>query len=167
MIKPRTGTCIAALLLFTVAPNGCAKEENQQMGVFVFTDRNDPEIEYTYAISSTGVFAQSCIFPGHTNRRFFLRPALAGKALDELSKWQQRPTQVQPPFVPEAGQLFRISIPSDFSEPVKTDYFEDNNIDLQKWLAGLRSQVVRDEYRINVPPDWVTSDSRIRYWLGM
>jgi len=150
--------------LFCFILSGCTEGESQQIGdveAVVFTDRSDPVLEYTYVIGNKGTFAQVCVFPGYSDRKFFFRPALAGEVLEEMPKWRQQAGEIKPPFVPGGPWFFRITVPRASSQPEKEDYFKDTNADLRKWLAGLRSQVVHDEYRIDAPPDWVTSDGRI------
>jgi hypothetical protein len=134
---------------------------------YIFVDRSDAKLEYAYVIGRNGVFAQVCVFPGHTNRGFFFLERLPGRMAKEVIRWQEQAAEIKPPFLPGGPWFSRTRVPSSSEQPASTEYFANANSVLRNWLIELRTEVTKEEHSVARPPDWVSEDTRIRAWLGM
>jgi hypothetical protein len=163
-----------AILLIIVMSLSCTDKHGANAGndmnketAFIFVDRSHAHFEHAYVVSTMGIFAQVSVFPGHTDRKLFLLPRLPESLATEAKQWEQLPGEIKPPFIPDGPWFSRTAVVGESKEPPTTDYFKDSNEGLHKWLLELREVVVKEEYRVAEPPQWIAENNQITSRLGM
>lgn len=164
---------LAGLLLCVLAP-GCDRGAGTggvagsgATDVFVFVDRSHFELEHDFVLASQGIFAQVSVFPGYGNRQFYFCREVSARVRNEAENWKQHAGEITPPFIPGGPWFSRTDVTSSSRQSATTVYFRNENADLRRWLSDLKGEIVRDENRVEKPPEWVSGDERIKERLGL
>ena len=112
-------------------------------------------------------FAQVTINPEYLERTFFLREEWQTVPSSKLLKWTRVKGRGRPTG-PDGTWIWRSVLEGDVGEWMTPTCFHAYDAEaLVHWLAQVKEEVVRDEYRVKEPPEWVRRDPRLMQLLRM
>jgi len=132
---------------------------------YIFSDRRDPVWEYKYAVRGPEVVVQKAVFPGYKDRTWYRLTVKSDELMDRIKEWAVRPGNTKPPFEPGGVHCCRFSLVP--GEPDRREaWFENGTPEFGDWVSRLRQTFVKDEYRVNELPAWVSGDARVKPYFG-
>lgn len=157
------GVGLACLLLVVwfLRTETCAPD-----AVHFFNDRSHSELEHAFAVRDRESFAQVAVFPGYTKRRWYHCQHLPDDLFEQVKTWAVRRGDISPPFLPGGPLYARFTFHPEEKRRGEA-WFSNDNQEVQEWFWALQGTLIREEYRVNTLPDWVTGDERIKRHFGL
>jgi hypothetical protein len=164
---------VLAVLAFRWAslPRDAAVYTFSDQATYVFHDRSQRRLAYVYVLRDRQIVAQAGDYLGFgewQNRRWFHCPRVPDDVLAQARTWVAWRGDSPGPYGPDAGPPFcRYIVRPGAREQYERADFTAASPAARDWSAALREAVVRDEYRVERPPEWVQRDRELKAHFGI
>ncbi len=128
---------------------------------YIYVDRSDAEYEYTVVWSGGKMFMQEVIFPGYTDRKWWVLSGVPD--LDKLllvNRWDSLSSAASP------GPLYSRYVLSASPKPESPEWLRESPR-LEKWLLQVRARLFRHGTPTDQLPDWIAGNDELKRILAL
>lgn len=166
----RINLSLVCIVMLAICFAGCDRSDTESNGspsigsIYLFRDGSDPKYEYILVWGHGSTFLQKAVFPGHTDRQWYLLDEISPQDRANMArKWQIQTGNRMFPGTWFARAIFHLPMES---KPVFA-FHRDSDVRLGKWLETSWRSVLDKGKPIDALPAWIDQDSRIKTHLGL